>query len=251
MSLDMSYFRAVQGATGLDNIKDVIAEETKTRLKNDFLSSISCEHHTKRNGTEQKFVVTKTDRASVMDIHAFPDEDLVIGDYIDCYGQKWIVHEASATNTFHLSGKMKQCNFLLRFQNGTSEIHERWCNLDKGVYSTAEKNTPVASTPDKQYVIWIPLDSQTEKIYQGKRLAIQKWYDKDGEEHVQAYEVTSVNGASENYAGGKLLLLTLRSVADSVADSLEEMVCDYIAPVVVPDPGDGDGGGGSNPGGWW
>lgn len=248
MPLDMSYFRAIQGATGLDNIKDVVAEETKEQLKHDLLESVNCEYHAKRNGVEQKLVVTKTDRLSIMDVHALPDEELMIGDYIDCYGCKWIVHEISATNTFHLSGKMKQCNLLLRFQNGTSEIHERWVQLDKGVYSTAASEQPIATTPDKQYVLWLQLDEQTKKIYQGKRLAIQKWYDKNGEERVQAFEVTSVNSASENFDGGKLLLLTLRSVLDSDKDNLAEMVCDYIPPTVPPDPG---GGGDDGGGGWW
>lgn len=243
MPLDISYFRAIQGATGLDNMRDVVAEETKERFKFDLLASINCEPHAKRNGVKQVLVVTETDRASIMDVHALPDEDLVVGDYIDCYGEKWIVHEVTATDILHLSGKMKQCNLLLRFQNGTSEIYERWCNLDKGVYSTSEKVTTMVALPDKQYVLWLPLDDDTKKIYQGKRLAIQKWYDKDGNQTVQAYEVTSVNSASENYRGGRLLLLTLRSVPDGDNDSLDEMICDYIPPSAAPEPDDDPDGG--------
>lgn len=237
MPIDLDYFRAVQGATGLDNIQNVVAEETKARLKRDFLTSVNCEYHSQRNGVEQKFIVTSTDRVSLMDIIAFPDEPLEIGDLIDCYGEKWIVTAKYAINTFQWKGKMQQCNHLLRFQNGTPDILERWIWFDSGVYSTTEHQVPVGAVPDQQFKIYVQFDEDTRKIFVGKRLAIERWTDAKQKPILLCYRVTAPDSVSKSYGNGKLLMLKCRSDQyDPKSDNLDEMICDFVAPGLVVPP---------------
>jgi hypothetical protein len=250
--LDMNYFRAIQGAMGLDNMQQVVAEETKKRLKAELLSSLNCEYLSKRNGVNQYLVVTPTDKVSVMDVFALPDEGLDIGDLIDCYDQKWLVLEKFATNTLQWRGKMRQCNYQFRFQLGTSEIYEYWGVLDSGVYSTTESNTPIITTPDQQFKVYLQKDVNTSKIPRGKKLAVEKVVNEDGTTVLQVYEVTAIDGVSKNYGGGHLLELKVRSgLYNPSGDDLEQMICDYIppSPAPNPDPGNGSGDDGENPGG--
>ena len=231
MSVDLNYFRAIHGSVDCDNVTEVKRNITKDRLKREFLESISCEHNAKRNGVPQKFLVTKTDRETAMNILAFPDEDLQVGDMIDCYDQKWIVTDMFATNILHLTGLMEQCNHIFKFQNGTSDIFEYWGVLDSGVYSTTEKYTDYMIYPDQQFKVFLPYDENTTKIYEGKRLATETVYNNEGKEELVCFTVTAIVSETYHYRQGKLLELKLRSdTYRPEKDNIELGICDYIAP---------------------
>lgn len=199
------------------------------------------------NNNQIGMLIKSTDVPTLKWFNAPYDSNIVIGDYFNLNGRTWICTQLSSTDDVTLKGSIRECNLLLRFQNNTSSIVERWCFLDKGLYSTSEKQQSVMAIPDKQYVLWIQLDHETEKIYEGKRLAIQKWYDDKGKQVLQVYKVTSVNAVSENFGEGRLLLLTLRSdLYNEHTDSLSEMICDYIPPDDIPEPPEDE-----NQGGGW
>lgn len=228
---DLNYYRAIHGSVDCRNIKEVKQNIVKDRLKQDFLESINCEYDAKRNGKPQKFIVTKTDRETAMDIHAFPDEDLQVGDMIDCYDQKWIVTDMYATNTLHYSGLMEQCNHLFRFQNGTSDIYEYWGVLDSGVYSTTEKYTDYIIYPDQQFKVFLPYNEHTMKMYEGKRLATEMVYNNEGLPELVCFTITAIVTETYHYRQGKLLELKLRSDKyRPEKDNVELGICDYIAP---------------------
>lgn len=256
MPLEMSYFRAIQGATGLNNQQEVVAQETKERLRQDMLTSIACQYDSKRNDVDQMFCVSRTDSVHVYNVIAFPDEDLFEGDLIDCLGVKWIVTKVYATDTIQKRGKMQECNLNLQFQVGTSDIHSCWCFFDKGVYSTTTEETAVGKTGRKQFKMLLPYNDDTKKIQRDKRLASEVLYNPDGTQRLRCYIVTSNDSIGNSFGGGKIWELTVEETQDNPdGDNVEHMICDYIAPAVVPDPeepGGGDEGGGDDPGGgWW
>lgn len=238
MPIDMNYYRSIQGAMGLTNSKDVVAEEAKARLKRDFLASVSCEYDSKRNGVAQKFIVTPTDKPSKMDIIAFPDEDLFIGDMIECYGQQWIVTDKEANNTFQWKGRIQQCNLKLRFQYGTnSTIYEQWAYYNKGVYSTNVTETTTAQTGHLQRMLQIQLNEHTRYLHRDKRIATNKIPFPDGHDELQCYKITSYDTVADSYGGGSLLNLAIEEDQFSPDnDNVTELICDYIAPPPAPDP---------------
>lgn len=228
--LDMDYYRFIQNGKDHYNKKTVVADETKERIKLDMLNSINCEFDTTRNGIPQKFVVTTTQQIDKMDIIAFPDEDLFIGDIITCYGKPWIVKEVYATNILQMKGKMICCNLDLKFQvSPSSEIIVRPVVIDSGVYSTTQKQQPEIIIPDQQYKMYAQIDDAVQHLYVGKRIATGIWYDEDGQKHLQCFRITAVDSTSLNFYNGHIVEFKLRSDLDNpVSDNMEEMICDYI-----------------------
>lgn len=238
MSVDMNYFRAIQGTLGLDNETQYQREDAKENLRWQLLESVNCEHNALRNGKPQKLIVTKTDNVRVMNVTAFPDEDLVIGDVLEFYNAHWIIIRLYATDNIQRKGVAYQCNHLFRFQLGTSEIYERWGVIDSGVYSTTEKQGIIGATPDQQYKMYMQRDEFTRRLSRDKRLATDVWYDINGEQILTVYRITAYDSVSVSYIDGNLIEFKLR--ADQYVpqkDNIEEMICDYIAPDSVIDSG--------------
>jgi hypothetical protein len=189
-----------------------------------------CKSKARRNGVEQGFVVTISESRYKYKISALPGEDLFCGDVIECFGEHWIVVETRVASPLYTSGLMWLCNFALRFQNGSSTIHERHAVLDSGVYSTSLQGTEHIQSTDKQFKAYIPLDRATERLFIDKRVAVNRAYNADAEEILTCFKVVGVDTISRAYgSGGHLLTLNLRSSEfDPQKDSISAMICDYI-----------------------
>lgn len=238
VSVDINYFRAIQGSLGIDNETQFQREDAKANLAWQLLESVNCEHNATRNGVPQKLIVTKTDNIRVMNVTAFPDEDLVIGDVLEFYNAHWIVIRLYATDNIQKKGVAYQCNHKFRFQLGTSEIYERWGVIDSGVYSTTEKQGLIGSTPDQQYKLYMHKDEYTSKLSRDKRLATEIWYDIDGNQILSVYRITAYDSVSVSYIDGNLIEFKLR--ADQYipsSDNIQEMICDYISPDAIEQGG--------------
>jgi len=238
MEFSIDYIRSIQGAKGLTNIKQVVAEEAKSRLRSDMLTSINCQYDSQRNGVAQKFVVAATDLDHCKNIVAFPGESLDIGDIIDSFGYKWIVTDVSYDNTVQLSGKMYQCNLVLKFQVGTgTTIYSRNCYFDKGVFSTKTKETQTMQVGDLQYNLLLPYDTYTRTLQRDKRLATEVLYLPNGTQSLRCFKVSSSDSVGSSFGTGKILTLGLREDEyASQKDSIANVVCDYIASTPVADP---------------
>lgn len=228
-SIDFDYFRAVQNSIGSYTEREVVIAEEKLRLSRELKTSVCCENAL-RNGVRQQFIVTATKQMNKCNIVTFPDEPLYAGDYIDCYGEKWIVTEVSPVNTFQLSGTMLLCNFLLKFQTGTPDIIERWAILDSGVYSTTIAGGRPIYYPNTQYKVLLPLDDDTRKLHIDKRFATERVFDQRGDEVLSVFRFTAHDSKSEsNGSGAHLLVMKAKSDEfNPAADDVESMVCDYI-----------------------
>lgn len=241
MAFSIDYVRNIQGAKGLTNVKQVLAEEAKSRLKTEMLESINCQYDSQRNGVAQKFVVTATDMDHCKNIVAFPGDTLNIGDMIDCFSQKWIVTDVSSDNTVQFSGKMYQCNLTLKFQVGTSTaVYTRYGYFDNGVFSTTTKETQTMQVGDLQYNLLLPYDSYTRTLQRDKRLATEVLYKPDNTQALRCFKISSCDSVGTNFGSGKLLTLRLREDEySSQKDSIANMVCDYISSTPAADAAGG------------
>ena len=207
-----------------------------TRAQNDF--ELYCVDNpgyvadAKRNGVEQRFLVTRSEVQYKYNITAFPGEDLFPGDIIECYGEHWIVVNTRVGNAVQATGLMWQCNHEFVFQNFDSTIHRYYGVLDSGVYSTTRTSDPTIQTLNQQYKIYLPYNEHTALIYEDKRLAAGKWIDKDQNDILTTYEVTGRDYISKGYGeGAHLLILYVRSSKyNRERDNAELGICDYIAP---------------------
>ena len=189
-------------------------------------------HIAKRNEVEQPFLITRTEVPEKYKIVAFPGDDLVDGDYIDVFGERFLVIQTRVQDTLQKNGIMWLCNHEFVWQNFSSDIVKRWGVLDSGVYSSTIMGEAQARSKNKQFKLYFPLDEATNKIFVDKRLACDKMFDQFGNEILNVYHVTGYDATSESFgAGAHLLILNLRSDEyNRKTDNTELMICDYIAP---------------------
>lgn len=186
----------------------------------------------KRNGVEEEFLITRSDKTERFKITAFPGNDLCIGDYIEVFGEVFLVYQVRAQNTLNKTGIIWQCNHLFRWQNFDSTIIERWGILDSGVYSTTIRGEDDVKYKNKQFKLIFPLDEDTRKIYVDKRIAVDVMYDRKGREVLNVYQVTGYDATGESFGkGGHILYLNIRSDEyNDETDNVAERICDYIDP---------------------
>lgn len=233
--ISMDYFRAIHGALGCKNAKEVKIANAKQRLKTDMLGSVNCVHDSLRNGVPQKFLITPEPDAASAGVIAFPDERLDTGDIIDALGEKWLVSETFAMDDIHPKGKMLRCNLLFKWKNFDGKDVCQWGVLDSGIYSTNEAYTDVMTIPDRQFKAFLPYNDDTKTIYEGRRFAVQEIFNEKGEKELACFRVTSMDSVSGSFGGG-LLILRLRSdVFKRDSDSMEHGMCDYSGALAAGD----------------
>lgn len=189
-------------------------------------------HKALRNGVEEDFLITRTDKTERFKITAFPGNELNIGDYIEVWGETFLVYQTRVQDTLNVTGILWLCNHKFRWQNFDSTIIERWGILDSGVYSTTIRGEDEVKYTNKQYKMILPLDEDTRKIHLDKRFAVDKMFDRNGKEILNVYQITGYDATSENFGdGAHILYLNLRSDEyNDDTDNVEEMICDYIEP---------------------
>ena len=199
-------------------------------------------HRALRNGVEQDFLIQRTDKTERFKITAFPGEDLNIGDYIEVWGETFLVYQTRVQTTLNKTGILWLCNHKFRWQSFTPEIIERWGILDSGVYSTTIRGEDDVKYKNKQFKMIVPLDEETAKLYVDKRIAVDKMYDKRGNKILNVYQITGYDATGENFGeGSHILYLNLRSDEyNDDADNYDEVLCDYIAQDSEGEPDEGE-----------
>lgn len=229
MPLDINYFRAIQGSTGLKSSQELKIEENKYRLKEDLTSSINFKPLATKNGVLQPIVLVNGKSGFKGNVIALPDDNLSVGDMIVCDDNHWLVIEVSSTNPVQKSGTVWLCNQVFRFQNFNSTVVERWGVFDSGAYSKTEDKQ--IQTADSWYRIFLPHDDDTKKIHIDKRLATNKSFDSNGDEILTVYKVTSIDSTSKNYgkSGHLLVLIAESSQYQPREDDIDKLICNYIS----------------------
>ncbi len=162
-------------------------------------------------------------------IKAPPSTSIHIGDMIECFDEHWIVVELFMDKVGIINGEMWLCNNILRFQNHSVEVVSRYCVVDDGTYSK-KSSDPDAFVMTNTYKIYITIDTETQKMFVDKRLALGQIYSSSGERILEVYKIIGMDVKSKNFGeGSHLMALTLqRDVYDSRVDSLDENICDIF-----------------------
>lgn len=236
--LDWSHYNARLGINGVSD-RDRIIQKAKDNFQVKVISNPGYQPNATRNGAPQRFLVDRTEVAYKIKVIAFPDENLYVGDILEIMDEHFIVVETRVVNEIHITGTAWLCNHLFRFQNGTSDIIERWGVLDSGVYSTTLKGNNTVQSLHKQFKVYLPYDEDTAKLYIDKRIAGGVNYDANGDEILTCYIYTGEDPISRSYGkNGHLLIMNVESVEyDASRDNAKERICDYIAPSEPPTAG--------------
>ena len=227
--------RAINYGMGANSVKEANIARLQDSYKQVMHLSLEYEPDAKVNGVSRRIIANKAKGTHRCTIQSYPGETFHAGDLVECYGSTWIIIEVNANKDIYTTGTMLRCNHLFRFQNGTSEIVERWGVLDTGVYSTTVKETETQTLLNKQYKIYLPLDEATERLYIGKRIATGVMKDEQYRDVLTVYRLTEFDSVSENY--GDDALLVMKCISDQYnqnTDNFALRICDYIDSSVAP-----------------
>lgn len=159
-------------------------------------------------------------------VNGFNDDfvEVLVGDYIKFADSMWIVHDADSDKEMYIDGKMYQCNYLLRWQDETGKIIERWTHIQNAsAYNTGKDYSRQTTIGTNQLMIYLPIDSDTRKLDRDKRVYC------DFTDAKVRYKFARVDSVSETFGkGGLLYIIATEDMEHHDADNDELEICDYV-----------------------
>ena len=153
-----------------------------------------------------------------------------VGDYVKWAGAMWLIMNADSDDELYVDGQMYQCNYLLRWQNPSGKIIERWVHVDNAsAYNTGKYYYQQLTLASNQMMVYIPIDSETYYLERDKRLYCDYTAKK------VRYKVARVDAVSKTHGdydtvgnhGLEYIILT-EDVEHHDADNDELEICDYF-----------------------
>lgn len=182
------------------------------------------------NGIQKPLIMSRVSTTECS-IKTTIDSNLRIGDMIKCLDGNWIVVDLFVDKIGLVNATAWLCNNIIRFQNYTPDIYTKHCVVDNGTYSKNSDQDALIMT--NTYKLYIPIDSETERLHIDKRLGFGRIYSSQNEEILEVYKIIGVDNKSKNFGeGSHLMVLTLqRDVYNPQTDSILDNLCDVYKDV--------------------
>lgn len=203
--------------SGLDHVQD--------RLRRKLVASLSYKE-VKIGGEERKVAVIEEEEFTTKKIVSLPNEDLEHGAIVDWADEKWLITEVNSHKEVCTEGKMRQCNYLLKWIDDTGNVISKWCVVEDGTkYLIGEKNSDMITIGDARIAITLGKDRDTVKLSRGRRFLVD---DMDSQE-VLAYQITKPNKLFNVYGGKGVFRFILNEVNVTDDDNTELRIADYYS----------------------
>ena len=99
------------------------------------------------DGETMNVSIINSDNLNEKTMLSLPGEDFRCGGYVEWADNHWLITEKDANNEVYTKGKLVQCNFLLKWIDDDSVIHEQWCIIEDGtklsILVSAQRNLRV------------------------------------------------------------------------------------------------------------
>ena len=244
--MDMEYFMKIQNAYGTHNKRERELVKINTEMSRHFDDTIDYEHVLLNGKPCEMLIIKSSDSEPFVKKIKVKHKDIFhIGDYVKWHGQMWLITSADVDpKTWH-SGEMILCTFLLRWQNSSGQIIERYaCSEAYSKSSEGTANGQIITLGTGSYVLTLPIDNETKLIKNDKRIPI----DLDSVEPPDIYVVkgrqVKLNDCNYIHRGGTLeLTMTFdqfnpeKDKKVKTDDGREVWIADYHEPSdPKPDP---------------
>lgn len=229
--IGIDYYKAIQGSLGVDSLVQNEVRSSQAWMRDELVQSLNYDElNATRNGVQQGFLVTTTEYGFQAQVRALPGDELYIGDIIGFRGEHWIVTDLTPVNPFYRLGIMKLCNYVLRFQNFSPTVYERYVFIDGGAYATYVKGDTRIQYGNEKATIYLPYDEATKKLYIDKRISVGTLWSKENRAILQCNKIIGVDYRSVSRgAGAHLMLLHIEQDAYSEEkDNIDLDLCDFI-----------------------
>lgn len=230
MAIDIEHYLKIQNMYNCTDVRDSQKYEAKLNLNNDFNNTLDA-YSVLIGGIEQDLTIIKTQDLSIKKIKSRPDEYFYSGQIVEWANAFWLIEEFDSNTDLLTYGKMHECNYLLKWQNSSGEIIERYC-IESRISTVGIDENKVIQLGSSQSKILLPYDSETIKLRVGKRLYID-----NNVENPTPYVITLSNTTSYVKNGhGYLEFMVKETQTNKDTDRPDLMLCDYISSTPTPDP---------------
>src|SRR5574344_513413 len=187
------------------------------------------------NGEPCNLIINTGTQPYYKEFETLPGQSINIGDYVDFANKKWLVTTADADDEVYIDGRLEECNWLLKWQNETGEIIERWAVImSASKYNDGTSGNNVIVLGSDQLSIKIPVDEESLKL---KKSMSKKFFIDNDSTNPTAYELTGTGNVPDTYGGHGVTSWIVKECAYSpTADDLKYGVCNYITPTTPSQP---------------
>lgn len=171
-------------------------------------------------------------------IHCPMSSEVKRGHYVKYEDSVWIIDTNVANiDGAYLSTRMSRCQYILRWQNSSGNVIERWGYAsDQTKYSNGESGNKVLTVGDNQYALLVTIDEETRVLKRGMRFP----FDFDDAEVPDIYELTN---RKINLTKGTMYLTFSFDAFSKDNDKYVNLengekawICDYKEPSTLPPP---------------
>ena len=206
--------------------RNMTIDHTQERLRRKITASLSYKKVTCNGADLQISIADVTGDFTTKKVFSMPGETLPHGGIIEWEGSRWLVTEIDAHHALYTEGRMRRCNYFLRWIDDYGNVIGRWCVVEDGTkYLIGEKSADIMSIGDARVAVTIGKDNDTNKLHRGRRFLIDEMDSDD----VLAYEITKPNKLFNVYDGKGVFRFILNEVNLTDNDNIEARIADYYS----------------------
>lgn len=227
--MDIDYFRKIQNTYNSDSKKNPLLYTLKKQFNDSFDKSTDYEQFTTFNGILKESLVIKTTKDNEKIVKVRPDDTFKTGQIVECYNNNWLITSIDPKQEFITTGKMIECNWTFKWQNPTTKeiITRNSVVLNASQYNSGVEGNKTITIGSNQYMIYLPLDSETLLLTYDMRVFIDNNYK-------IPYKLTRPDNVSNVYNNeGILILIATQDQLNLTTDRPDLGLCDYITPTIL------------------
>ena len=156
------------------------------------------------------------------------DSPIAIGEmlYNTKNGTYWLCIESYDRDEINGAGKLTRCNQFLKWQDEKGNIYEYPVyDTNATQYNSGVQSTQMVTIGSAQHSIWITADENTLMLDHDKRFFLDR-----NTVNPTVYKLTQNDTTTFSYDQGYLKLMMTEHQYNAETDSIEQWICDYIAP---------------------
>lgn len=178
------------------------------------------------DGNKYEVAIADSDNLNEKTICSMASSIITGGEIVEWMNNKWLVVECDANSEIYTRARLKQCNYLLKWIDSDSVIHEQWCVIEDGTkYLTGEYEDRnfVVTRGDSRIAMTISRNKDTVKFGREHRFLID---DPDSLEKL-AYLLTKPLKLGAVYNNRGVYSFVLQEVVSTDDDNHELGIADY------------------------
>lgn len=216
--------RFADGNQEMDPKWNSAKDHIQGRLRRKLVSSLSYKQ-VKYDGQDMRIaIVDISNDFGTKKIFSMPGETLPHGSVIEWEDSFWLITELNAHQELCYEGKMRRCNYYLKWINSKGDIIGRWCVVEDGTkYLIGEREGDIMAIGDARMAVTIGKDPETSQISRGDRFLIDDMDSKD----VLAFEVTKPNKMFNVFNGKGVFRFIMGESELTDNDNTKLRIADY------------------------